>query len=215
MSSRSVIGDQIGLAQGGFFTHAMNVSAHGAPGLGWRRPASGTQPERRRSLIVGGHGVHVHVDDRRPRRLRRATGKRSYTHRPPASRSIGRLVARRVAYRSSGALAHRLDPAHTARIRALPRGLRAPVRSMTPTRIKPFATAGSSIGVLRATRPAEMISPAAVATMAPSIVNSNMMMRLGHQATIGMPPVWIGQACGGGQRQPRAHGKPHRAAAQR
>ena len=44
MSSRSVIGDQIGLAQGGFFTHAMNVSAHGVPGSAGGDPPPGHSP---------------------------------------------------------------------------------------------------------------------------------------------------------------------------
>src|SRR5207249_3928154 len=59
----------------------------------------------------------------------------------------------------------------------------------TPTRIVPSETDRSYSFVPRAGIPAATSNPPTVASTAPSIVNSNITMRFGHIATIGIPPV--------------------------
>src|SRR5262249_22503468 len=64
----------------------------------------------------------------------------------------------------------------------------------TPTRIFPSDTAGSYIPFRFRNSPPVTTTVATVEKIAPNIVSSKTMMRLGHQATIGMPLVTSGQS---------------------
>src|SRR6185503_12193084 len=64
--------------------------------------------------------------------------------------------------------------------------------SSIPTRIFPSETSGS-YSAERRPRRAVTTSVATVATIAPSIVSSKKMIRLGHHAKLGSPPTSICQ----------------------